>query len=242
MISKLPSVAYRPAVKLVDSSGSSSRPPNARRDRIRRWNGAVVDQCWHTVNVGQLGGGVGGVGLAGGRSLEARAVGRAHAKVIRDRPVGTDLEVGGATEAVKVLKAHGTLRHQAVRRGPLRVDVDRIVLALERAGGGGGEARETVGRGAEALIRQGPGRVGLDLTRTDFELLVTELTTETDVQGIGDGPAEVGVEVGVSLLVETGVKVARRIWAETRVHRVVDEEVGFVLTAVSAHVPTQACH
>ena len=89
------------------------------------------------------------------------------------------------------------------------------------------------------MVCQGASSVRLDLTRTDFEFLVTEFTTKADIQVIGHSPAEVGVEVGVGLLVQAGVKVARRVWAEARVHRVVDEEVCLVLTAVSADVPTQ---
>ena len=73
----------------------------------------------------------------------------------------------------------------------------------------------------------------------NFELFLTEFTTKSDVQGIGGGPAEIGVEVGVGLLVQAGVKVARRVWTEARVHRVVDEEVCLVLAAIGTDVPTQ---
>ena len=165
----------------------------------------------------------------------------AQLEVLVDLVAAGELAVGGGAEVLEVLEADRDAdRPLAVAAGALEVAVDRVVAAAPAARGDRTEAGEAVRCGAEALLRQRADLVGLELPDADGELLVAPLEPAGEVGPVVDRVAEIEVEVGLLLLVETRVEGGRRLRAERRVDRVGDEEVDLVGAGRDARVPGDA--
>ena len=125
--------------------------------------------------------------------------------------------------------------------GQLHVAVHRHVAPAPRPGGHRPVAEESVGPGREALAPAvGADRPRLGIAGDGLVLLVAPLRAGRDVDHVGGGVGQVGVEADVPLPVAAQVERGRRVRAERRIDRVADEEVRLVRAERSADVPVEA--